>query len=101
MKILRGCIGQGEHLEANVESDWHGGDRGRITHLLHLVPVRIPAAAFRTICSLLMVCSGRLAKKALMWFKLSEREKKKKKAGANTFAFERATCWHSQLVFLR
>lgn len=79
MKILRGCIGQGEHLEANVESDWHGGDRGRITHLLHLVPVRIPAAAFRTICSLLMVCSGRLAKKALMWFKLSEREEKKKK----------------------
>lgn len=40
---------------------------------------------------LLIVCSGRLAKRPLQWFKLSET----KKAGANTFASERATCWQS------
>lgn len=75
MKILKGCIGQGEHLQANVKFDWQpvdDGDRSGMTCPLHLVPVRISAATFGTGCSLFMVCSGRLAKRALQWFKLNE-----------------------------
>lgn len=99
MEILKGCIGQGEDLEANVKFDWQpvdDGDRSGITCSLHLVPVRIPAATFGTSCSLLIVCSERLAKPALRWFKLNET-----RAGTNTSASERASCWHGQVVFLK
>lgn len=41
LKFLKGYIGQGKHLEANVKFDWQpaadGDGRGTV-HLLHLVP---------------------------------------------------------------
>lgn len=98
LEIFKGCRGQAKYLEANVKFDWQlvdDGDRRGITCSLHLVPVRIPAAPFGTSCSLLIVCSGRLAKRALQWFKLNET-----KARSNTSVSERASYWHGWVVFL-